>query len=100
MKIINIDEVKPRIERYIAENKDCGDLFLSGCGDGAYHVLGMIEEATEIKTDNNLAAIRSEIYEEFITSDKDAESTLDDTAAGMATAFRTALNIIDKYFVQ
>lgn len=33
------DIYKAEVYKYIAENKNSDDLFLAGCGDGAYHAL-------------------------------------------------------------
>lgn len=33
------DIYKAEVYKYIAENKNSDDLYLSGCGDGAYHAL-------------------------------------------------------------
>lgn len=33
------DIYKTEVKKYIAENKNSDDLFLAGCGDGAYHAL-------------------------------------------------------------
>lgn len=33
------DIYKAKVGRYITENKNSDDLYLSGCGDGAYHAL-------------------------------------------------------------
>lgn len=41
---IPFEKIKAEIEKYINENKNSNDLYLSGCGDGAYHTLVMIEK--------------------------------------------------------
>lgn len=46
------DKVEERIQRYRSENTNTGDMFLAGCGDGAYHVLCMIHE--ELRGDTNV----------------------------------------------
>lgn len=33
------DIYKTEVKKYIAENKNSDDLYLAGCGDGAYHAL-------------------------------------------------------------
>lgn len=33
------DLYKAEVKKYITENKNSDDLFLAGCGDGAYHAL-------------------------------------------------------------
>lgn len=33
------DIYKAEVKKYIAENKNSDDLYLAGCGDGAYHAL-------------------------------------------------------------
>lgn len=33
------DIYKAEVEKYITENKNSDDLYLAGCGDGAYHAL-------------------------------------------------------------
>ena len=47
--LISREMAEKEINRYIAENKDSGDLFLSGCADGAYHALCMIKDLPTIQ---------------------------------------------------
>ena len=47
-RIADIDKAEKEIRSYIADNKDSEDLFLAGCGDGAYHALIMLKCATII----------------------------------------------------
>ena len=39
-----LKDIKAEIQKYITENKNSNDLYLSGCGDGAYHVLAIIDK--------------------------------------------------------
>ena len=39
-----IRKVTQEIENYIRENKNSEDLYLAGCGDGAYHALFIIDK--------------------------------------------------------
>ena len=39
-----LGSVKAEINQYITENKNSEDLYLSGCGDGAYHALCMLNK--------------------------------------------------------
>ncbi len=39
-----LGSVKAEINQYITENKNSEDLYLSGCGDGAYHALCMLDK--------------------------------------------------------
>ena len=38
-KLKDADIYKAEVYKYIAENKNSDDLYLAGCGDGAYHAL-------------------------------------------------------------
>lgn len=42
-----IEKIKAEIIQYFMENKDSEDLFLAGCGDGAYHALAIIDKAVK-----------------------------------------------------
>ena len=42
-----IEKIKAEIIQYFMQNKDSEDLFLAGCGDGAYHALAIIDEAVK-----------------------------------------------------
>ena len=37
-------KIKAEIQKYISENKNSDDLYLSGCGDGAYHALAILDK--------------------------------------------------------
>lgn len=39
-----LGSVKAEINQYITENKNSEDLYLAGCGDGAYHALCMLNK--------------------------------------------------------
>ena len=39
---ISLEDIKADIQKYISENKNSDDLYLSGCGDGAYHALAIL----------------------------------------------------------
>lgn len=41
---ISLENIKADIQKYISENKNSDDLYLSGCGDGAYHSLAIIDK--------------------------------------------------------
>ena len=43
--IVDADAEKD-IRLYITSNKDSEDLYLAGCGDGAYHALMMMKDST------------------------------------------------------
>lgn len=46
------DIYKAEVYKYIAENKNSDDLYLAGCGDGAYHALHIYDYIpTIIKAD-------------------------------------------------
>ena len=47
-RLADIDKAEKEIRSYIADNKDSDDLFLAGCGDGAYHALITLKCATII----------------------------------------------------
>ena len=48
--IEELKKIKEEIKRYVDENKNSEDLYLSGCGDGAYHSLAIINKhITELK---------------------------------------------------
>ena len=47
-RLVDIDKAEKEIRSYIANNKDSEDLFLAGCGDGAYHALITLKCATII----------------------------------------------------
>lgn len=38
-RLKDADIYKAEVYKYIAENKNSDDLYLAGCGDGAYHAL-------------------------------------------------------------
>lgn len=42
--IAEFEAVKAEIQKYVTENKKSEDLYLSGCGDGAYHTLAIINK--------------------------------------------------------
>lgn len=42
-----IEKIKAEIIQYFMQNKDSEDLFLAGCGDGAYHALAIIDKAVK-----------------------------------------------------
>ena len=41
---IPLEDIKEEIKGYVAENKNSEDLYLAGCGDGAYHILAIINK--------------------------------------------------------
>lgn len=46
------DIYKAEVKKYITENKNSDDLYLAGCGDGAYHALHIYDcIPTTIKAD-------------------------------------------------
>lgn len=48
-----LEKIKKEIMKYSAENKNSEDLYLAGCGDGAYHSLAIIDKyISELKGDN------------------------------------------------
>lgn len=42
--IEELEKIKEDIQKYVTENKNSEDLYLSGCGDGAYHTLATINK--------------------------------------------------------
>ena len=47
-RLVDIDKAEKEIRAYIVENKESEDLYLAGCGDGAYHALITLKCATVI----------------------------------------------------
>lgn len=49
-----LENIKAEIQKYVAENKNSEDLYLAGCGDGAYHALAIINKRiSELKGEND-----------------------------------------------
>lgn len=42
------DIYKAEVYKYIEENKNSDDLYLAGCGDGAYHAMCMLKDIPTI----------------------------------------------------
>lgn len=42
--ISELEKIREEIMKYSAENKNSKDLYLAGCGDGAYHSLAIIDK--------------------------------------------------------
>ena len=47
-RLIDTDEYERIIRTYIDENKNSEDMFLAGCGDGAYHAMCMLKDISTI----------------------------------------------------
>lgn len=41
---IPLEDIKADMQKYIAENKNSYDLYVAGCGDGAYHALAILDK--------------------------------------------------------
>ena len=47
-RLIDASKYAQSLIRYIDENKNSDDMFLAGCGDGAYHAMCMLKDISTI----------------------------------------------------
>lgn len=47
-RLIDTNQYKRTLVGYIDENKNSDDMFLAGCGDGAYHAMCMLKDIPTI----------------------------------------------------
>ena len=53
--LIDVNQYKQTLVGYIDENKNSDDMFLAGCGDGAYHAMCMLKDIpTIIEADSKM----------------------------------------------
>ena len=47
-RLIDADQYKQTLVGYIDKNENSDDMFLAGCGDGAYHAMCMLKDISTI----------------------------------------------------